>query len=61
MSKDSSVISLLKRRMKDKTQLKPQVEIPVIKNDLHNLSKEQDIVIWLGHSSYFIQVDGKEF
>ena len=59
LSKDSSVISLLKRRMKDKTQLKPQVEIPVIKNDLHNLSKEQDIVIWLGHSSYFIQVDGK--
>lgn len=59
LSKDSSIFSIIKRRFKDKKQLKPLTKIPVIKNNLYNLDKDQDLVIWLGHSSYFIQFAGK--
>ncbi len=34
-------------------------ELPVVKTDLLNLDKDRDILVWFGHSSYFMQVDGK--
>lgn len=37
----------------------PATTIPSIKTDLLNLSIEQDMLVWFGHSSYFIQLDGK--
>ncbi len=33
--------------------------IPSVKSDLLNLSIDKDILVWFGHSSYFIQLDGK--
>lgn len=41
--------------------LKPVKNLPSIHTDLKNLSKEDDIFIWMGHSSYFIQTDGVSF
>ncbi len=38
---------------------KPTDTIPSIKTDLLNLSTDQDILVWFGHSSYFMQLDGK--
>ena len=37
----------------------PNGKIPSIKTDLRNLDPEKDILVWFGHSSYFIQIDGK--
>ncbi|HET6226328.1 MAG TPA: MBL fold metallo-hydrolase [Bacteroidia bacterium] len=37
----------------------PKKEIPSIKTDLLHLPKEEDVLIWFGHSSYFIQLNGK--
>ncbi|MBD8347777.1 MBL fold metallo-hydrolase [Dysgonomonas sp. HGC4] len=37
----------------------PVDEIPSIKTDLLNLDASEDILVWFGHSSYFIQIDGK--
>ena len=37
----------------------PIDSIPTVKTDLLALGKEQDIVIWLGHSSYYVQAAGK--
>lgn len=37
----------------------PKGEIPSVKTDLLNLDRKQDILVWFGHSSYFIQIDGK--
>jgi L-ascorbate metabolism protein UlaG (beta-lactamase superfamily) len=37
----------------------PAKEIPSIKTDLLHLSRQEDVLIWFGHSSYFIQLDGK--
>jgi len=39
----------------------PTDSIPAIKTDLRNLPAEQDILVWFGHSSYFMQLNGKRF
>ncbi|GAB0156505.1 MBL fold metallo-hydrolase [Chryseobacterium sp. Alg-005] len=41
--------------------LKPLKSIPSVHSDLKKLSREQDVFIWLGHSSYYIQTDGISF
>lgn len=41
--------------------LKPSKNIPAIHTDLKNIPKDQDIFVWLGHSSYYIQMDGVSF
>jgi len=38
----------------------PVNSIPSIKTDLLHLPADKDILVWFGHSSYFIQVDGKK-
>ncbi|MBO1552116.1 MBL fold metallo-hydrolase [Yersinia pseudotuberculosis] len=40
-------------------RLIPEKPLPVIKTDLKRLDRNQDVVIWLGHSGYFIQLNGK--
>jgi len=42
-----------------KERLIPIDPIPTIKTDLMALNKDKDMIIWLGHSSYFIQLGGK--
>ena len=37
----------------------PKDTIPSIKTDLLQLDIQQDVLVWFGHSSYFIQLDGK--
>ena len=37
----------------------PVDEIPSTKTDLLHLDKNKDILVWFGHSSYFMQIDGK--
>lgn len=37
----------------------PSGPVPVVKTDLKSLNREKDVVIWLGHSSYYIQLGGK--
>ncbi|MFA6469331.1 MAG: MBL fold metallo-hydrolase [Bacteroidota bacterium] len=40
---------------------KPSSSIPSAKIDLHSLRRNDDVLVWFGHSSYFLQVDGKRF
>ncbi|HXD92249.1 MAG TPA: MBL fold metallo-hydrolase [Bacteroidia bacterium] len=42
-----------------KERVKPIDKIPSTKTDLHNLDRKQDVLVWFGHSSYFMQIDGK--
>jgi L-ascorbate metabolism protein UlaG (beta-lactamase superfamily) len=44
-----------------KERNKPTDEIPHTKIDLLKLSKDENILVWFGHSSYFMQLDGKTF
>ena len=36
-------------------------KIPFVKTDLKHLDKNLNCIIWLGHSAYFMQIDGKTF
>lgn len=38
---------------------RPADTIPSVKTDLLNFPHDQNVLVWFGHSSYFIQVDGK--
>lgn len=40
---------------------KPQDSIPSIKTNLMELPADSNALIWFGHSSYFIQIEGKRF
>ncbi|MCS3869072.1 L-ascorbate metabolism protein UlaG (beta-lactamase superfamily) [Chryseobacterium ginsenosidimutans] len=41
--------------------LKPLKNIPSVHTDLKNIPKDQNVFVWLGHSSYYIQTDGISF
>lgn len=40
--------------------VRPPSVLPSAKTNLHQLAPDEDILVWFGHSSYFIQVDGKK-
>ena len=44
---------------KPKPRNVPKDTIPTVKTDLKSLSIHDDILIWFGHSSYYLQIDGK--
>jgi L-ascorbate metabolism protein UlaG (beta-lactamase superfamily) len=41
------------------TNLRPSAPIPHVKNNLLNLNKDENILIWFGHSSFFARIEGK--
>jgi L-ascorbate metabolism protein UlaG (beta-lactamase superfamily) len=43
---------------KKSKRLRPKQALPSIKTDLHSLN--EDVLVWMGHSSYFIQINGKK-
>lgn len=44
---------------KSKPRHRPTDIIPSVKTGLLNLPSDTNVLVWFGHSSYFIQVDGK--
>lgn len=42
-----------------KDGLYPDQPIPVVKTDLKELNATDDLMVWFGHSSYLLQLDGK--
>lgn len=53
-----SLYDFLFRKVKD---LRPDKELPVMKTDLKQLKKDDNVLVWLGHSSIFMQIDGLTF
>ncbi len=41
--------------------LRPDQPIRATKVDLHHLNRNEEVLVWFGHSSYFIQTGGKRF
>lgn len=37
---------------------RPERALPVVNTDLKALKSDEDLIIWLGHSSWFMQIDG---
>jgi L-ascorbate metabolism protein UlaG (beta-lactamase superfamily) len=60
LTEGASFYSVLKEFLfVKKERLKPKNIIPTIKTDLLKLKIQENVLIWFGHSSYFMQVDGK--
>ncbi|WP_275166570.1 MBL fold metallo-hydrolase [Citrobacter koseri] len=43
----------------EKGHPRPSGAIPAVKTDLKALNSAEDLVVWLGHSSYFVQLNGQ--
>ena len=60
LAEGANYYTILKEFMfADKKRAKPAGIIPSIKTDLLHFNPEDDVLVWFGHSSYFMQVDGK--
>lgn len=57
--RESRVKSLLKFLLTKKERSKPEQAVPAMKVELKNLDKNQDLIIWLGHSSYYFLLAGR--
>lgn len=57
-SKLGLMLSFLMRKADD---LYPKENIPTVKTNLKQLKRDEDVLVWLGHSSLFIQYNGKRF
>lgn len=58
---NSNFFTILKQFLFDKNKrVKPVDLIPSKKTSLLNLDPAKDVLVWFGHSSYFMQVDGKK-
>lgn len=59
-TKNVSTFSILRDDLLNpRERLIPDGPVPAMKTDLKNLEQSRDVVVWLGHSSYFIQLGGK--
>ena len=43
-----------------KIRNKPSQPMPSMKTDLKNLPPDENVLVWFGHSSYFMQIDGRK-
>lgn len=59
LNEDGLIKSIAKFLLADRERSVPEQAVPTVKTDLKALDKEQDLIIWLGHSSYFFQLAGR--
>lgn len=58
----ANMLSVLREfLLSDKSKTKPKGKIPSQKTDLLKLDPGKNVLVWFGHSSYFMQIDGKKF
>ncbi|MGE4422638.1 MAG: MBL fold metallo-hydrolase [Pseudodesulfovibrio sp.] len=50
---------LIRFAFRDGDGLTPPAPVPVVKTDLKGLDPNRDVVVWLGHSSYFVRLGGR--
>lgn len=53
------ILGFIRYFFKKRTNPTPPAPISVVKTDFKNLDKSKDVVVWLGHSSFYIQLSGK--
>lgn len=43
----------------DRSKLRPAAPMPAVKTDLKRLPRTENLMVWFGHSSYLLQMDGR--
>lgn len=56
---ESSFFKVLQEFIFNKEETEPKQPIEVVKTDLKNLKSDEPLIIWFGHSSYLMLIDGK--
>ncbi|EYS97615.1 beta-lactamase [Cupriavidus sp. SK-4] len=60
LTTDESQLSImLSNTFGKKGNPRPPAAIPAVKTDIKALDVSQDLVVWLGHSSYYVQLGGQ--
>ncbi|HET7000902.1 MAG TPA: MBL fold metallo-hydrolase [Puia sp.] len=60
LTEGTKFFSVLKEFLFDKSsQNKPPAPLPSIKTNLLRLERNKNLLVWFGHSSYYMQIDGK--
>lgn len=44
-----------------KIRVSPEEDLPIVKTNIKALDPGKDVLVWFGHSSYFIRIKGKTF
>lgn len=57
-SKESALVGFYRFLTDHVVDAVPVTTLPSIKSDLFGLNPRDNVMIWMGHSSYFIQLDG---
>lgn len=62
MTSDKSSIAVMWDFMTSKkVNVSPKNKVPAIKTDFNNIDPSEDVLVWFGHSSYFLRIDGITF
>ncbi len=59
MTEDGSYWKIIKEMLNKPKDINPTGVLPVIKTDLKSIPLNTDSIIWFGHSSYLLIIDGK--
>lgn len=60
LTEGASYVSVLKEFLFGKKErMRPLENLPSVKTDLQHLPLENNVLVWFGHSSYYLQADGK--
>ena len=53
------IFAVIRGYFEPRERPRPSMPLPTVKTDLATLPRERDTIIWLGHSSFFVQLGGK--
>ncbi len=60
LTEGASYVSVLKEFLFKRTEhRKPLKDLPSVRTDLHHFPLHENILVWFGHSSYYMQLEGK--
>lgn len=59
LTTDQTQVSIMLDNMRNKGTTRPPMPLPATKTDLKALDASDDVVVWLGHSSYYVQLGGQ--
>lgn len=59
VSEEPKIVSLYKFVFSNIKDLIPQYDLPSQKTDLKKFERDEDILVWMGHSSLYMQLSGK--
>ncbi|MEO5681145.1 MAG: MBL fold metallo-hydrolase [Chitinophagaceae bacterium] len=58
MAEDSSFWKTLQSYLNKPRNTKPPVALPFVKTDLGKLTNDAPVIVWFGHSSYLLRING---